>query len=93
MEGAIKSITNLTGIQSKGNEAAKNKFSAQLISDISLVSEQLKDINEKYNLTSDNDLIESLIYEELSLKARYGYLLRLAKVNNVHYTGNYMTER
>ena len=92
MEGVLKSIINSARIQTKENEA-DSKFSAELISDISMVSEQLKDISGKYNLTSDSDLIESLIYQELALKARYSYLMRLAKENNVHYKGNYIRER
>lgn len=92
MEGVLKSIISLTGAQSR-NPQAQSEFSAKLISDIEEVSNALNNINSKYNLTNDSDLIDSLIYQELSLRARYSYLLRLARDHNVHYQGNFISER
>lgn len=34
-------------------------------------------------MTDEPELVDALIYEELALKARYAYLLRIAKENNI----------
>ncbi|MEG0615517.1 MAG: DUF2508 family protein [Oscillospiraceae bacterium] len=90
MEDIIRSLINFSGIQNREREIDKN--SASLIEDINAVSQELRELNTKYNLASDENLIESLIYQELSLKSRYSYLLNEAKRRNVHYEGLYITE-
>jgi len=35
--------------------------------------------DELFDLTDDQDLIEAVIYERLSLEARYSYLIRKAR--------------
>lgn len=34
-------------------------------------------------MTDEPELIDALIYEELSLRSRYAYLLRIAKQNSI----------
>jgi len=43
------------------------------------LSELIKQKDELFNQTDDKDLIEAVIYEQLSLEARYSYLLRKAR--------------
>ena len=92
MEGTLKALANISLTRSKTNKI-DNEFSRNLIMDLNEVTEQLKDLSVKYNMINDSDLIESLIYEELALKSKYSYLLKLAKSNNVHYEGNYISGR
>ncbi|MDR0918939.1 MAG: DUF2508 family protein [Oscillospiraceae bacterium] len=58
-------------------------FSQELINDIRLICERRKNLVHRYNHILDSDLIEANIYEELSLKARYNYLLKLARDNEI----------
>jgi hypothetical protein len=58
-------------------------FRDELIQDISTIVERRKNLVQKYGYIVDDDLIEANIYEELALKARYNYLLRIAKENNI----------
>ncbi|MBQ7980868.1 MAG: DUF2508 family protein [Oscillospiraceae bacterium] len=64
-------------------EAPENDFRRQLFADIAYVENRLERIRESFDMTDEPELVESLIYEELALKARYAYLLRIAKENNV----------
>lgn len=60
-----------------------NNFRRQLFDDIAYVEQRLERIRESFDMTDEPELVESLIYEELALKSRYAYLLRLAKENNI----------
>lgn len=91
MEGVLKSIRNPAQTLSDAEQAEK-KFARQLLADIEAVSAQLEAVGQKYNLTNDEDLIDSLIYQELALKARYSYLLRQAREKNIRYQGNYISD-
>ena len=50
-----------------------------LVTSIKEVKEKLAIVSEHYNIAEDNDLVEALIYEEKSLKARYDYLIKQCK--------------
>ena len=50
-----------------------------IIEEIKEVKNQLEEVEAKFNLISDSDLIDALIFEQRSLEARYTYLLRIAK--------------
>lgn len=56
-----------------------NEDDEQLICEIHRLSEALTLAYERFELQSDNDLVEATIYEIESLKARYRYLLAIAK--------------
>lgn len=64
-------------------EKTENIFRRQLFDDIAHVESKLQQIQESFDMTDEPELVESLIYEELALKARYAYLLRIAKENNI----------
>lgn len=68
------------GIQKMTKE---EEYRKKLIEDIRDVKISLEGIQTKFNMTSDSDLIEALIYEERALNSRYSYLLRLAKTNGI----------
>jgi hypothetical protein len=65
------------------NKKEQREFKIKLLSDIHDVCHKRKNLINKYKVTSDDDLIESIIYEELALKSRYTYLTRLANAYNI----------
>ena len=60
-----------------------NEDDDRLISEIHRLSEALTLAYERFELQCDNDLVEATIYEIEALKARYRYLLALAKQRNL----------
>ena len=64
-------------------DSTETTFRRQLFDDIAHVEQRLERIHESFDMTDEPELVESLIYEELALKARYAYLLRVAKENNI----------
>lgn len=82
MEGVLKSLLALTGLEKK-EAAGEEQFSAKLSADIAEVTHRLADLRNNFNNTDNEDLLEAMIYDELSLKARYSYLIRLAKERNI----------
>lgn len=85
MEGVLGTFAGTKGKEKEEQKELSNKIASEM-EEILL---QIKETETKYNLTSDSDLIDALIYEELSLRARYSYLLRLAKENRLKYEGNF----
>jgi hypothetical protein len=61
----------------------RDDFSQELVNDIRGICEKRKNLVHRYNHIIDNDLIEANIFEELSLKAKYNYLLKVAKDNGI----------
>lgn len=61
----------------KNNEEISTQ--KELLSDINYIKNRLKSVQDSFNLISDEDLIEANIYEEISLRARYDYLIKKAK--------------
>lgn len=57
----------------------KELYKKQLLHDINYITERLTQIQESYDLVYESELIDAIIYEEKALKAKYAYLLRLAK--------------
>ena len=45
------------------------------------ITRQLKEARNRFEYSSDNDMVDSCIYEINSLSAKYSYLLRMAKSN------------
>lgn len=64
-------------------EVPENNFRKHLFEDIEYVEQRLERIRECFDMTDEPELVDALIYEELALKARYAYLLRIAKENNI----------
>lgn len=66
------------------NETAEEEdFRRHLLEDIEYVSERLERIRESYDMTDEPELVESLIYEEKAMQARFDYLIRAAKERNI----------
>lgn len=55
----------------------------QLLEDIDRVSRQLEHIRQVYDMTSEPELVDALIYEEKAMRSRFSYLIRIAKENNI----------
>ncbi len=54
-----------------------------LIDEIRKLSDALELAYERFELQQDNDLVEATIFEIEALKARYRYMLSLAKKQNL----------
>ena len=78
MENILKSIP-------LEQEVVKEKSTntQQIIQEITLVKHQLTAIQQNFNMVEDEYAIESCIYQYNSLMARYNYLIKLAKQNNM----------
>ncbi len=60
----------------------------RILSEIEQLSDRIAKNEQLFNLTTDDLLIESLIYEQMSLKHRYAHLLKTAKEKGI--TINYI---
>lgn len=58
-------------------------FKNRLLEDLEYVTERLERIRESYDMTDQPEMVESLIYEEKAMKARFDYLIRIAKERNI----------
>ena len=58
-------------------------FKNRLLEDLEYVTERLERIRESYDMTSEPEMVASLIYEEIAMKARFDYLIRIAKERNI----------
>lgn len=83
MESILGHNSLRQGAEEKRNQIKADIYAKEVLEDIREVNRQLQEIEVRFNLASDSDLIESLIYEERALRARYTYLLRLAKAKGV----------
>ena len=54
-----------------------------ILSEIEKISDQMIKNEQLFNLITDDLLIESLIYEQISLKHRYAHLLKTAKEKGI----------
>lgn len=61
----------------------RNEDDEQLIGEIHRLSESLALAYERFELQCDSNLVEATIYEIEALKARYRYLLSIAKDRNL----------
>lgn len=55
----------------------------EILGDIDDILTELSRCRRSFNLVTDNDLIDAVIYEELALTARYTYLIRQARENGI----------
>lgn len=65
------------------NRKKADEESIDLINEIQDISRALERAYERFELQSNNDLVEATIYEIEALKARYRYMLALAKEQNL----------
>ena len=61
----------------------ESEMRKQLLEDIDFVSQRLERIRESYDMTSEPELVDALIYEEKAMQSRFDYLIRIAKENNI----------
>ena len=61
----------------------ENEMRKRLLDDIDFVSQRLERIQESYDMTSEPELVDALIYEEMAMRSRFSYLIRIAKENNI----------
>ena len=93
MEGILKNVANtMPAVKTSGAESDK-EYAKKIAQEISEVTRQLSDIEKAFNLVVEDELIESLIYEQSSLKAKLNYLVRLAKEKNISYSELYYSEK
>lgn len=79
----IKDILHIMPREEREKAEEEKRERSQLMEDIDYTVARLAQIQESFDLVSDGDLVESMIYEELALKARYAYLLRQAKEKKI----------
>ena len=65
-------------------EKTKKQEESPLAEEIREVSRLLSCNEAWFRLETDEDLIEACIYESRALRARYRYLLRMSREQNVH---------
>lgn len=61
----------------------ESEMRKRLLEDIDFVSRRLENIHEAYDMTSEPELVDALIYEEMAMRSRFDYLIRIAKENNI----------
>lgn len=66
----------ISDLQTKRTKQNQDK---EFFDDIHEVQNRLDSVKSRYNLASDTDLVDSLIFEEKSLVSRYEYLIKTAK--------------
>ena len=65
------------------NRKKADEENINLISEIQDISRALERAYERFELQNDSDLVEATIFEIEALKARYRYMLALAKEQNL----------
>ena len=73
----------LTAKSRKAEILEEMRYREKILEEIEDVRIRIDEVGRRFNLFSDGDLIESVIFEERALRARYAYLLRLAKASGV----------
>ncbi len=73
----------MTITQLIAKKKCRNEDDEQLIGEIHRLSHALSLAYERFELQCDNDLVDATIYEIEALKARYRYLLSIAKDRNL----------
>ena len=76
MEGILKNIRLFA--REKEDREAMEQY-RDLLRDLELLRAQIERVDSNFNMTTDEDLVESYIYESNALAARYRFLLREAK--------------
>lgn len=74
-----KLSTTIKKLLKKQEQPLQEKQLSYIITNVRELKKQLDGLENSFNLTSDTDLIESCIYEQNALMARYRYFIKLAK--------------
>ncbi len=77
MEGILRGIRIIAGTRKEPG------VGSELIHELREVKDRLDTVNRNFDMTADEDLVESYIYESNALLARYRYLLRAAREEKV----------
>ncbi|MEG2038816.1 MAG: DUF2508 family protein [Oscillospiraceae bacterium] len=64
-------------------KSAVSKPDADLISQIKTLEKNIRTNENIFNITTDPTLIDAVIYENMALRIRYGYLMNIARENNI----------
>ncbi|MCM1329049.1 MAG: YaaL family protein [Ruminococcus sp.] len=67
----------------KEKQTEESDFRERLLSDLEYVTNRLARIRESYDMTAEPEMVESLIYEEKAMNARFDYLIRVARERNI----------
>ena len=87
MEGILQTVLRpIQLIKEKTALAAKDP----LIEEIETVKEELKSVQNRFDLLTDFDLTDACIYEMEALEARYRFLLKEAKQRHMQNAPIYM---
>ena len=76
MEGILKNIRFFT--KERENQEAIEQY-REILRDLERLRTQIEQVDSNFNMATDEDLVESYIYEANALAARYRFLLREAK--------------
>lgn len=79
MENVIKLFRTFKNIQTETIDSGQ-----EIINEIRDVSKQLICTDNWFQMESDGDLIEACIYQREVLNARYRYLMKKAKCDNIN---------
>lgn len=84
MEILLKKTSILDKIRLIKERKKEKEYNEKIINNIIDIKKQIESAQSRFNLFCDSDLIESAIYEEKALQARYAYLMTLARKNKVY---------
>ncbi len=76
MEGILKNSRLFA--KEKEDRQAIERY-RDILRDLAFLRAQIERVDSNFNMTDDEDLVESYIYESNALAARYRFLLRTAK--------------
>lgn len=67
----------------KKKEPKEAAEKSALVEEIAAISDLIANNEQRFNMATDEQLIEAMIYEQRALQSRYAYLLKLAKENGI----------
>lgn len=67
----------------KKKETKEAAEKSALVEEIAAISDLIANNEQRFNMATDEQLIEAMIYEQRALQSRYAYLLKLAKENGI----------
>lgn len=64
----------------KNKEATEN---SQLVEELERITELFRANEQLFNMMTDDEMIEAMIFEQRSLQSRYAYLLKIAREKGI----------
>ena len=64
----------------KNKETTEN---SELIEELERITEQFRANEQMFNMMTDGEMIEAVIFEQRSLQSKYAHLLRIAKEKGI----------